>query len=80
MDKLKINLANCFGIESLNYEFDFEEDNVYSIYAKNGLMKTSFAKTFQMIQQGKAEQISDVIFDDKGEAVVKIDGEDIDSK
>lgn len=53
MNKLNIELTNCFGIDSLNYEFDFEKGNTFSIYARNGLMKTSFAKTFQLIQQGK---------------------------
>lgn len=46
MNKLNIELTNCFGIDSLNYEFDFEKGNTFSIYARNGLMKTSFAKTF----------------------------------
>lgn len=53
MNKLNIELTNCFGIDSLNHEFDFGKGNTFSIYARNGLMKTSFAKTFQLIQQGK---------------------------
>lgn len=77
MNKLEIALSNCFGIESINYEFNFEDDNVYSIYARNGLMKTSFAKTFQLIQHGKAEEISDAIFGDIGQALVKVDDQDI---
>ena len=59
MNKLNIELTNCFGIDSLNHEFDFGKGNTFSIYARNGLMKTSFAKTFQLIQQGKKENISD---------------------
>ena len=66
MNKLNIELTNCFGIDSLNYEFDFEKGNTFSIYARNGLMKTSFAKTFQLIQQGKKENISDAIFEETG--------------
>lgn len=31
-------------------------------------MKTSFAKTFQLIQQGKKENISDAIFGEPGSA------------
>ena len=58
MNKLNIELTNCFGIDSLNHEFDFGKGNTFSIYARNGLMKTSFAKTFQLIQQGKKENIS----------------------
>ena len=80
MNKLNIELTNCFGIDSLNYEFDFEKDNVFSVYARNGLMKTSFAKTFQLIQQGKKENVSDAIFDEPGSAIVQIDGQDIDKK
>lgn len=63
MNKLNIELTNCFGIDSLNHEFDFGKGNTFSIYARNGLMKTSFAKTFQLIQQGKKENISDTIHD-----------------
>ena len=49
MNKLNIELTNCFGIDSLKHEFDFGKGNTFSIYARNGLMKTSFAKTFQLI-------------------------------
>ena len=58
MHKLDIELMNCFGIDSLNYEFDFERGNVFAIYARNGFMKTSFAKTFQLIQKGNRSQSS----------------------
>ncbi len=44
MKKLKINLENCYWIKKLDYEFDFEKSNVYSIYAPNWTMKTSFLK------------------------------------
>lgn len=80
MNKLDIELTNCFGIDSLKYGFDFEKGNAFSIYARNGLMKTSFAKTFQLIQRGKTEGISDAIFGDQGSAIVKVDGQDIDKK
>lgn len=47
MKKLKIYMENCYGIGKLDYEFDFsDEQRVYSIYAPNGTMKTSFAKAF----------------------------------
>ena len=80
MNKLNIELTNCFGIDSLNHEFDFGIGNTFSIYARNGLMKTSFAKTFQLIQQGKKENISDAIFGEPGSAIVQIDGQDIEKK
>ena len=41
MNKLNIELTNCFGIDSLKHEFDFGKGNTFSIYARNGLMKTS---------------------------------------
>jgi ABC-type cobalamin/Fe3+-siderophores transport system ATPase subunit len=52
MKKLKIKLENCYGIRKLNIEFDFSEKNVVSIYAPNGIMKTSFAKTFKDVFAG----------------------------
>jgi len=52
-NKLTVDLKNCYGIESLRQEFDFSRRSnsnsvnpAYAIYAPNGLMKTSFAKTF----------------------------------
>lgn len=77
MDRVKIDFINCFGIKSLSHEFDFSNGNVFSIYARNGLMKTSFANTFQYIQNGKQGEIEDKIFNYNGEATVKIDGNDI---
>jgi hypothetical protein len=44
MEKVKVELENCYGIEDFNYEFDFNHSKVYSIYAPNGTMKTSFLK------------------------------------
>lgn len=73
MVKLCVNLNNCFGIKSLNHEFNFDNGKVFSIYARNGLMKTSFAKTFQLIQKGKDSEIRDVVYDIEGSAKVLID-------
>ncbi len=47
MDKLNVKLENCYGIKKLDAEFDFSEKNTFAIYAPNGSMKTSFAKTFK---------------------------------
>ena len=46
MDTLKIDFENCFGIGKFNHEFDFKKSKTFLIYAPNGMMKTSFAKTF----------------------------------
>jgi len=46
MNKLNVELENCYGIKKLKCNFDFTEKSTYSIYAPNGIMKTSFANTF----------------------------------
>lgn len=51
--KLTVELANCYGIKQLSHTFDFTDHRVYSIYAPNGFMKTSFARTFLDISQGR---------------------------
>ena len=63
MQKVEVNFKNCYGIKNLNKEFCFTtEHNVNVIYAKNGLMKTSFAKIFKKFQDGKESDIEDLIF------------------
>lgn len=65
--KLKLELANCYGINQLSKEFDFTKsennDGVNSIYAANGTLKTSLAKTFKDIESGK--KTSDLIFPER---------------
>lgn len=53
MNKLKIELQNCYGIKKLNHEFDFSSFKTFVIYAPNGVMKTSFAKTLNDIANKK---------------------------
>lgn len=53
MKKLNINFENCYGIKKLETSFDFTNKKVFSIYAPNGSMKTSFAKTFKDFSFGK---------------------------
>lgn len=60
MNKLKVKLENCYGIKKLEKDFNFSENNTYAIYAPNGVMKTSFAKTFQDLSQDNIS--SDLIF------------------
>ncbi len=59
MDKLKINLENCFGIGKLEHEFDYSTSNSNTavIYAPNGTMKTSFARTFDLISKGDPKNL-----------------------
>jgi hypothetical protein len=48
MIKIFVDFEHCYGINKLQYDFDFTK-NTISIYAPNGSMKTSFAKTFKDI-------------------------------
>lgn len=57
MEKIKINLKNCYGIQSLEHEFDFSvgtngKPRVSAVYAPNGIMKTSFSRTFEDLSKG----------------------------
>lgn len=47
MTRLKVVFEHCYGIGKLNHEFDFSRRNAAVIYAPNGTMKTSFAKSFK---------------------------------
>ncbi len=54
MTKLNIELKNCYGIKDLKHKFEFTDiHKTFSIYASNGSMKTSFAKTFEDISKNK---------------------------
>lgn len=53
MNKVSINFSNCYGIKHLEYNFDFKKHHNYLIYASNGMMKTSFTKTFNALKNGK---------------------------
>lgn len=61
MLSLSVNLKNCYEISSLEHEFNLANldsrgrsiERAYAIYAPNGLMKTSFAKTFTDLATGK---------------------------
>lgn len=74
MDKITCDLTNCYGIQSFQHEFDFSDTNAICVYARNGLMKTSFSKTFKKIQDGNVNEIRDEVFGLTGVADVKIDG------
>ncbi len=77
MNKVTVELENCYGIKTLGHTFDFSQSAAYAVYAPNGSMKTSFAQTFRDIAEGQQSQ--DRIFpsrttvrqikDDNGEAL-----------
>ena len=57
LEKLDISFKNCYGINNLEFEFDFNRrgsrrSNVYAIYASNGVMKSSFAEIFRNLSIG----------------------------
>ena len=78
MKKIDLDLENCFGIRKLNGELSFGNGHTVLIYARNGLMKTSLTKTFKCIQDGKTDEIGDVVYGKKGKAQISIDGMSID--
>jgi len=63
MKKLKVEFKNCYGIHELIHTFSFEKSKSNIIYAPNGTMKTSFAKTFLDISKGLSPK--DEIFEDR---------------
>ena len=62
LQKLTLNLINCYGIEKMNCEFDYSQKSVNLLYARNGLMKTSLTKTFKKLQENKEDEICDEVF------------------
>ncbi|WP_404402793.1 phage infection protein [Pelagibacterium halotolerans] len=60
---LDVVLQNCYGIGSLATSFDFSNSRATVVYAPNGAMKTSFAKTFIDIAEGR--ESGDRIFPDR---------------
>src|ERR1039457_1271143 len=52
MNKLNVELENCYGIKKLKAKFDFSTEKVYAIYAPNGVMKSSLAQTFKDVADG----------------------------
>lgn len=63
MQKLIIYLQYCYGIKKLETEFDFSTKRTFAIYAPNGVMKTSFAKTFKDLSNNQNSK--DLVFPDR---------------
>ena len=51
MKQLDVNLENCYGIGKFNHSFDYTNNLCYLVYAPNGTMKSSLAKTFNDISK-----------------------------
>jgi len=75
MDTLEVSFKNCYGISSLDKTFDLSnvegKAKAYSIYAPNGLMKTSFSRAFYALSQG--EQPKEERFNRQATCVIKAD-------
>lgn len=79
MNRLRIDLSNCYGIKALKADLDFTQHKAYAIYAPNGAMKSSLAHTFKDVANGVTSK--DLIFptrvsvrtiiDEKGTAITK---------
>ena len=72
MNELSIKLNNCYGISSLEHTFDFTQSNANLIYAPNGVMKTSLAKT--LMQISKELEPEEKIYNKQSEYDIQVDG------
>lgn len=81
MKNLNIKLRNCFGIKSFNQNFKFDKKRVHLIYAPNGCMKTSFAKTMRYVSgqtkekpqdylNPEASVVNEITIDDKNQSTL----------
>ena len=57
MKTLEIDMENCFGISKFEHKFDFADDTCVLIYAPNGMMKSSFARTFECISKDDKKSV-----------------------
>lgn len=72
MEKVKITAKYCYGIQSLEHEFDFSNNNQPAvIYAPNGLMKTSLAKAARDYSSGKKPK--DLVFPNRDSSLALVD-------
>lgn len=80
MNKLNVDLTDCYGISKLTEEFDFTKagsttlrhSQTQLIYAQNGVMKSSFAKTFKNISEGDSPK--ELVYDKPSFCVIEADG------
>ena len=77
MDELSIKLKNCYGINAFEENLCFAKSNANLIYAPNGVMKTSLAKTFQRLADGKEPE--EKLYNRQPEYEIKLDGVTISS-
>ncbi|OWQ77640.1 phage infection protein [Stenotrophomonas maltophilia] len=63
MAALNFDLENCYGIRKLRHNVSLDRNGCAAIYAPNGSMKTSLAKTLQDLSKGADS--TDQIFTDR---------------
>ena len=61
MNKLNIDFENCYGIVKFKHEFSFTNHHTQLIYAPNGMMKTSFAKTLKGLSGQEKSRAKDLL-------------------
>ena len=75
IQKININWENCYGIKLLKHEFLFGKSHSHLIYAPNGTMKTSFAKTMKFLSGQTKEKPQDFLSNENtAKYVLTIDG------
>ena len=82
MKSIQIEIKNGYGIVNFKHNFDYEDGkngsycHFYGLYAQNGTMKSSFAKTLSNYSKGEA--VADEIYQVSGSCtVLGIDPENI---
>lgn len=74
MKSIQIEIKNSYGIVDFKHNFEYKDDtkgsccNFYGLYAQNGTMKSSFAKT--LLNHSKGLVVSDEIYNIPGSCIV----------
>lgn len=74
MKRIQIEIKNGYGIVDFKHDFKYEDDkngnycHFYGLYAQNGTMKSSFAKTLSNYSKGEA--VADEIYQVSGSCTV----------
>ncbi len=73
MNTIKLELTNCHGIRHMASTLDFHDNGAIAIYAPNGTMKTSLAKTFLDVAAGR-DSVDDVFSERVSTRSITVDG------
>lgn len=76
MEKLSIDIKNCYGIGYLQQEINYANASVGIVYAPNGTMKTSLTKTFQSLIDNHIP-CDEIYTEREASATIQIDGNNI---